>query len=291
MKIIIPDGKRMVSKTSFQGSSFFNVIVMYYLSHKHDNSCVILNEPYETKPEFNIHWDKSSPKHKHTQSCVLLPKKLSDIPSTQRMVSLRWVETDKGGYISVPKPENEFWSRFNRCTNKRFVVLPFGYDCVDSGHANYLLYDKLTCSLERFESFGKVNDSKCLNPPNLDRKIKMLFQKNLGKEYVKKYYKPLDYAPSRNFQAIQEAEKEMNADDPVGFCAVWSAWYIDLRLSNPDIERRELVKGALTLLRNQSLSFTKFIRNYSAWIVDISEEIKKLYDKERQETKRNIKIY
>ena len=285
MNIIIPnlDSKDFVNKTDFEGSSYFNVIVMYFLSHKHDNSCVILNETYNTDKTKNIHWKEEGGSHKHDTACVLLPSRLKSIPSAQTDVSLRYIEPKKGeGYISVPKPEKEFWKKFGKCSSKRFVVLPFGYNCLDSGHANYLLYDKKTRSLERFESYGEIeDDDECLNPPNLDMKIKKLFQDNLGKSFVKEYHKPLSFCPSKNFQTIQENEKEMRHDDPVGFCSVWSAWYIDLRLSNPNVDRKRVVKIALEQLKKlkkeKGISFTTFIRNYSNLIVNVSKEIKAMY--------------
>lgn len=277
MNVIIPKSKIELPKTEFEGSAYFNVIVMYFLSHKHDNSCVILNHPYD------VDKSKSPDNHKHDKSCVLLPKSLDNIPSEQREVSLRYIEEKSGGYISVPKPEKEFWKQFGKCSSKRFVVMPFGYNCLDSGHANYLLYDKKNKSLERFESYGRIEkEDKCLNPGNIDTKIKKLFQDNLGKSFVKQYYKPLAFCPSKNFQTIQEDEKEMTSDDPVGFCSVWSAWYIDLRLSNPDVDRKEIVKIALgqlkKLKKEKGVSFTTFIRNYSNLIVEVSKEIESMYD-------------
>lgn len=276
--IIIPQGNKHVKKTSFQGSAYFNVIAMYYLSHKYDDCCVIFNETYQTEPKFKIHWNKKEHNHEHNESCVLLPKSLNHIPSEQTDVSLRWIETNKKGYISVPKPEKDFWKKFTKCSQRRFVILPFGFTCKTSGHANWLLYDKKTKSLERFETFGEVDDDpSCLNPKGLDNKIRKLFEDNLGKDYIKNYYKPSDYLPNRGFQAIQEDENEMHRDDPVGFCSLWSAWYIDLRVSNPNVDRKQLVKIAMKKLKTMPISFTQFIRNYAEFIVQVSQEIEKLY--------------
>lgn len=272
------NNNRFIKKTKFVGSSFFNVVVMYFLSHKHDNACVIFAEPYNIDKN-KIIWFNQNNDHDHDEACVHLPQKLNDIPGQQRDVSLRWIEEKKGGYISVPEPKQKFWNKFRKCTSKRFVVLPFGYDCIDSGHANWLLYDKKTKSLERFESYGKINDRKCINNPLLDSKIESLFKEKLGAGYILNYYKPLSYSPQRNFQTIQENEGEDIEIE--GFCSVWSCFWIDMRLSNPDIERDELVKIALRELRKikkyEDISFTQFIRNYSGLIVDVSNEIKKMY--------------
>ena len=293
--IIIPKGQKHIKKTRFEGSAFFNVVAMYFLSHKHENCCVIFPNNYE--PDYSIHIDdffNDGVKHVHDEGCVLLPKKIKNIPDEQTKVSLRWIQkkrkkskknkiiTSKSlqnnldGYISVPK---NFWDKFNKCpSSKRFVVFPFGFTCIDSGHANYMLYDTKNKTLERFETFGKVI-STCLNPPDLDKDIFELFSSKLGNDIT--YYPPLSFLPSENFQTKQENEKEWinrNEDDePVGYCAVWCVWYIDLRLSNPNIDREELVKIALKKLENLPITFTSFIRNYSGIIVEVSKEIEKLY--------------
>jgi hypothetical protein len=304
-QIIIPKGKKHVSKTKFEGSAYFNVIVMYFLSHKHDDCCVVTPHNYETDSEKNIHWFEEDDNHEHNEACVLLPKRLADIPDDQKDVSLRWIqekkkkrkiltaedlnENDDHGYISVPK---NFFNKFTQCPSKRFIVFPFGYNCTDSGHANYMLYDRKLKSMERFETFGRIN-SVCLNPPNLDKKILELFINKFGTDFIKNYYTPLSYLPDENFQTIQEREKEWidrdEEEEPVGYCSVWSAWYIDLRLSNPDIDREKLVQLALNKLNKLPITLTSFIRNYSSMLVDISNEIKKIYAKKTNAKKNSRK--
>ena len=147
-----------------------------------------------------------------------------------------------------------------------------------------MLYDRKSKSLYRFEPFGRVVSS-CLNPPTLDQKIFELFLKNLGSENFKQYYPPSAFLPTENFQTYQENEKEWidrNEDEePVGYCSVWSAWFIDLILSNPDMDIETLVKLSLKKLKSlkkdrKISSFTSFIRDYSGNIVQVSEEIRKI---------------
>jgi hypothetical protein len=272
-----------VDGTKFEGSSYFNIIGMHYLSHKPSNNvCVIWGEPYQSD-----HHKTTSPQHKHDESCVKLPKKINNIPSQQTSVSLRWIEGKNGkdSYISVPKPEKKFWDNFLNCTNKRFIALPFGFNCNDFGHANYLLFDKKKKTLERFESFGKV-DSECISDEEIDSKLKKLFEQNLqNTEYANfTYMKPLEILPEDNVQTIQEEEKRWknrSKKNPVGFCSVWSLWYIDLRTSNPDVEPKKLIKEAIKEIRTRegkSGSFTDFIRRYSLLFVEEMEKIEDLYD-------------
>ena len=272
-----------VDGTKFEGSSYFNIIGMHYLSHKESNNvCVIWGEPYKSD-----HHKTTSPEHIHDESCVKLPMNINSIPSQQTSVSLRWIEGKDGreSYISVPEPAKKFWDNFLNCTDKRFVALPFGFNCNDFGHANYLLFDKKNKTLERFESFGKV-DSDCISDGEIDAKIKKLFEDNLkGTEYADfTYMKPLEILPEDNVQTIQEEEKRWknrSKKNPVGFCSVWSLWYIDLRTSNPDIEPKKLIKEAIKEIRaveGKKGSFTDFIRRYSLLFVDEMEKIEELYD-------------
>lgn len=285
MNIIIPQNKcQNVDGTSFEGSSYFNILCMYYLSHKPSNNvCVIWGAPYSADESKSV-----SQHHIHTDSCVKLPYHYNRIPSEQTSVSLRWIEGSNGNesYISVPKPEKQFWNNFLHCTDKRFVALPFGFTCKNFGHANYLLFDKTKKTLERFESFGKV-DTECISDELIDKKIPELFKENLkDTEYANfTYIKPLVFLPEENVQTIQEDEmrwkKRSKKNNPVGFCSVWSVWYIDLRTMNPDIEPRTLVREAIKEIRNiegENGSFTDFIRRYSLLFVDYMKQVKRLYD-------------
>lgn len=279
MKINLPQNDvPSVDETDFEGSSTYNIIGMYYLSHKPSNNvCVIYGEPYKKKDNGKV----IEKEHEHDQSCVLLPDKVSHIPEEQTSVSLRWIEKEKK--ISVPEPTAMFWENFSRCNSKRFVALPFGFTCNSYGHANYLLFDKLKKTLERFESFGKVT-SKCLNDAEVNEKIVELFKDNLkGTEYEDfKYIEPLEFLPEYNVQTIQENEKRWKKKakkNPVGFCSVWSLWYIDLRASNPDIEPIPLVKEAIKQIyeieKKRGGSFTDFIRRYSLHFTAMLNDLKK----------------
>ena len=264
-----------VDETDFQGTSQYNITGMYYLSHKSPNNiCVISGEPYEVDEGKTLQQN-----HVHSPSCMKLPMNLESIPSEQTGVSLRWLQKNES--ISVPKPKDKFWKNFLRCTDKRFIALPFGYNCNSSGHANYILFDKKQKTLERFESFGKV-DSSCLANPKMDKKIEELFKENLkNTEYENfTYKKPLSFLPEDNVQTIQEEEsrwKNVRGKNPVGFCSVWSLWYIDLRTSNPDADPLTLIKWAIKKIRQQG-TFTDFIRRYSLLFVDTNNQIENLYD-------------
>jgi hypothetical protein len=121
--------------------------------------------------------------------------------------------------------------------------------------------------MERFEPYGK-SKRDCTNPVDIDLKLKKLFQDNLGEDFILEYYEPLDFMPKKSFQSLQEDEgdfKKKNKDDPDGgFCAAWVAWYAELRVQNPNKDRKRLVDMALKRLQESDRSMTKYIRGYSA---------------------------
>lgn len=229
--IEIPDGNS-VSKTDFRGNAEYNLKTMKYLARKYNKDCVVI-------PDTRL---RDSLK--------------------QSEVSLRWNQTNDNsvdGYITVPKG---FWKSLDKCkNNKRFVIFPFGFTCANGeGHANYMVYDSRIKHLERFEPYGH-NPNKCINAPGLDDAIQNLLK---DKWEIVKYHKPADFIPPKGIQTLQKQENKENKDDPTGFCSVWAAWYAELRLSNPDVPRNDIIKNAITEVTNRPETFTEFVRNYSS---------------------------
>ena len=272
-----------VDTCKFEGSSFYNIVGMYYLSHKLPNLCVVTGKPYEFDSTI-----KTNESHNHDASCVKLPSNLNEIPPSQIGVSLRWIEKDQR--ISVPEPQEEFWKYFLGCGKKDFASVTFGFTCKSFGHANNLLMDFKSNTLERFESFGIVKDH-CLADKGIDKKIEDLFRTNL-RRYAPKYanftyLKPKDIFPKNNIQTLQENEdrwKERDVNNnPVGFCSVWSIWYIELRVSNPKIKPKKLIELAIDAImeteeRRGNGSITDFIRRYSLLIIEEKNKIQQAYE-------------
>ena len=67
--------------------------------------------------------------------------------------------------------------------------------------------------------------------------------------------------------------------DPVGYCLAWCFWYLELRLKNPNIESKELVKFAFNdILQNHdkdSNQVLSYIRNYSQELDKMKNEFLK----------------
>jgi glutaredoxin len=224
----------------FAGTPWNNYVGMIYLKAKHPNACVVIPRKHlKTRKNFIEHEE----------------------------LSLRWNETLET--ITVPK---DFFKYFDKCRPEcgmkdktpsckgttRFIVFPFGFTCKSGGHANYYLYDRINKSLERFEPNGKLIDS-CIST-KVDYDIPKLLNDHYQEPFIKTYLKPLDFLPEYAFQQIQEKEP-LHKGSTNGYCAAWSLWYIDMRLSHPQIPPKTLVDMAIAELNNnEGTSPTKDIK-------------------------------
>ena len=256
--VVIPKGE-YINLKKFEGTPFNSLVAMAYLNRKHKNNCVIIP--------------------------------IRNIPNDHSDLSIRWIQK-KGeeGHLKIPK---FFWSEFEKhlshSHDKRFIVFPFGFSCLkNGGHANIMIYDLKYRTLERFDSLGNVN-SKCVKVKNIDNKIKKVFQDRMGDNFVKKYLKP--FTKYKIFQELQDLEddKKLPTDPEYGFCSVWACWWSDLRMSNPDHDRNQLIEIGLQKILDSDNTLTNFIRKYSQNIINHQERIYKYLNKIKKRSKSRSK--
>jgi ankyrin repeat protein len=169
----------------------------------------------------------------------------------------------------------DFFENFTKCNenkNIRFIVVPLGIEMREGSHANYLLYDKNTKEIERFEPHGSTTPPGFNYNPNLLDDI--LENKFYEFNEELKYIRPKDYLPKVGFQLLDVYEtKKKRIGDPSGFCALWALWYVDMRISHKNISRNDLVIGMIKNIKSQNLSFKNLIRNYASNIIEIRDNI------------------
>jgi glutaredoxin 3 len=169
---------------------------------------------------------------------------------------------------------------------KEFFIVPLGLEWVNSpiAHSNFVIYNFITHELELFEPHT-VNEYR-IPEHKVHSSILNTFT-NIFNLPVSKYHKPIDYCPYFGIQTLQYQEKQKISTDPGGFCQAWSTWYVDTRLSNPKKTRKQVIDLALQLLTSNSISFTEFIRSYSAFLDEIkqaktTDDIKALIDAQKK---------
>ncbi|NDC31820.1 MAG: hypothetical protein EBZ58_13000 [Bacteroidetes bacterium] len=242
---------QLVQTTKFRGQPWEDLVSMLYLMHKHKNDCVAI------------------PLDLMTNSGNLTKKALG--VTSFNDTSLSWSTTNKK--FNVPKG---LWDAVRACLKRkaRFIVMPLGINAPGASHANFLIYNSETKSLERFEPHGMVPETSSLNIPELEEELGNLFNRNISRDMVDEVFAPVCFCPAVNVQAIQVAENQKKFEDAEGFCVAWAAWYADVRLSNPKKSRSEVISIAIEKLRKNTYSFTQFIRSYASFLTRVGDQLK-----------------
>lgn len=165
---------------------------------------------------------------------------------------------------------------FRKCvkSNSRFIIIPLGIELKSGSHSNYLIYDKTKNEIERFEPHGGTTPIGFnYNSQLLDEILSKYFSL-LNKDI--KYIKPEEYIPKIGFQIMESYEtNKKRIGDPGGFCALWSIWYVDQRLTYYDMDRKELIKQLFKKIAVGGISYKNMIRNYSRNIIKHRDDILK----------------
>ena len=172
---------------------------------------------------------------------------------------------------------DNFSKLFNNCVKStaRFVIVPLGIEMVSGSHANYLIYDKVVKEVERFEPHGGTTPIGFnYNSQYLDE-ILIDYFKSIDPEI--KYVNPGEYIPKIGFQIMDtQEENRTRIGDPGGFCALWSIWYVDQRLTYYTYDRKKLIKNLFSNIKAQGVSYRNMIRNYARNIIKQRDSLLKM---------------
>jgi hypothetical protein len=286
------DKTSLVSNDSakWRGNSTQAAVGLIYLLVRHrDNSCSMLTDSYISMfglhaIEWNVRlippWQKPED---FSDDDRVVHHKLHKAPITYTLDTM----TLNNLQVSLMHPHFDFKAAYEKCqaNGKRFMIGEIGIEINypagffgkggRSGHANAIIYDLEKQELEIFEPQG---GSGIANYEDMMRKemykaIHTLFKKHYP---VKKFHSPLDRCHGPQYaDALPPAMVNafMIKNKPYGYCAAWSLYYLDLRLSNPDVPRKELINGFMGRFWHNSLSF---ITAYSNFILNHYDEIKQM---------------
>lgn len=169
-------------------------------------------------------------------------------------------------------PDIEFYLLSNlRNSDIKYIFLKVTLVASSNGtHANMLLLDKEKRIFERFEPYGVV---PYLENDGLDKLLKSRLVPFLEKELGGKieYLSPKDYLDGSNFQVISNDSSlsVKKLGDPTGYCLAWTYWYLEMRISNPDVHPKKLVsKSVKKIIKTNNhvdgmYRFIDFIRSYA----------------------------
>lgn len=244
-----------ISVCTFTGSTLDVLIGLIYLLKKHKSTCSTLESDFAENKEL----------------CRFY-RSLGIIMNTRcEFLNFEIVWVHQKLYLI-----EGFYDRIKKCidNNKRFIIIPVGIELRAGSHANYLIYDVKENIVERFEPHGAtVPPGLNYNPNLLDEILENRF-KAINTNIT--YMRPSEFLPKVGFQLMDVYEtKRKKIGDPGGFCALWSIWYIDMRLTYSNIKNTDLVKMLIKTIKLQNISVKNMIRNYARNIIDMRDIILK----------------
>ena len=266
INILFKDKSKKKNEALWVSSMWNNLLAFLYLYNKFDNVCKPFIKKFTTGTyhisgfnNFQIYWGPTKDKVKTKIKTVEDVKKEFVIHYIQGASNLKFIE------------------HLKKCKKKRYIIvqLYIVWASGDSAHANMLIFDNVKKTCERFEPYGNngwsKNAKKVANEWLVEEAFDSVFQDFLG-ELEKKhklkynYMRPVDYCPEKAYQFYNDFHGKHYPEDPGGYCGMWSIWWADLRLSNPNKSQKELIDISLDKIKNTSKDFTDFIRNYGNFV-------------------------
>lgn len=165
--------------------------------------------------------------------------------------------------------------------NIRFIYIKLTIVCDNFIHANAIIYDKNNGILERFEPYGIINivDNKKLDEFIID-KLKNMLELRTNRKIT--YYSPDKLFSSVGFQTLSDDSNinKKKLGDPKGYCLAWTFWYIEMRITNPDVLPNVLIEQSIKLIINNYKNdnfekFINFIRGYGSHLNGIKNNFLK----------------
>jgi len=210
----------------------------------------------------------------------------------EKIPKMFWSKNAEGNYfLEVEEGVVDALDEFFEKPEKRFFMTRLNIHSKDykpgmkSGfwaHANLLIYDRFYNEIEIWEphgyQFGRAEDAEV---PQMYDAIKAWMHEKVREGILPHEVSlilPMDYCPVGEFFQRREAIDFVRGEE-AGLCETWAWWYIDTRLANPTINRKEAVKLALNQLRSLP-DVRVYIRKYKQAIDSQLQEITALGQEE-----------
>jgi len=162
-------------------------------------------------------------------------------------------------------PVDSIRRALSRCSTRLLAVSLTISLSITEGHATVLFFDQENKQVQLFDPNGFMSLAPKFRPQAMDEMLKAAVHTEFGLDY--QGLGDIDgFCPS--LQSMQGVEFEHLAGDPEGFCAAWSLFMIDFRLSNPTLSPKEAMWAAHGMLQKSPLSLTDFIRHYALYIIN-----------------------
>lgn len=152
--------------------------------------------------------------------------------------------------------------------NIRFIIIPL--ILVPTGaqykHANVCIYDKHTYRMEMFDPQYTRVECEPLKE-NFVRRFDKELRKYSSRDLEVKTTSTLRFTMPQDLQI-----RNANVDYESYMCVVWSAWFADFRISNPDKSFEYLTSNMMKFFKNE-MEITAYIRGYAHLFQALTHEI------------------
>lgn len=258
--------KKTVKPTSFTPSSFYNMIYLYIILRKYKNCCPVFRYglPFikqNTYLKLGLDVNESTKNN--------LVKIYTENNFELSCYVILWKNIDD---YYIDSKLDVYLKKLLISDNIRFIVFKLTLIDGNNLHANIIIFDKQTCMMDRFDPYGNISMNNSNEFDDMfEKHMKNIFNefcKQQNKEFL--YLRPKDYISIGPQTISNDNNSEIRkAGDPEGFCLAWTFWYLEMRLTNPDIHPKILLKEAIKEINEKSkeysdYKFIDFIRNYSS---------------------------
>ena len=255
--------KPIVPYSKYRGFAEAGLFGLLYLLKRNEQECVVLSNFKDLARR-------------------ILEERNSDIST---IPYLKWSDIgfvyywdkDSNDYaLKVPGAEIDLFRKGVRtcmaCLNTRFIISLLTMKHKNkSVHANIVLYDSISHTIERFDPYETaVEGMHNLDPAllytfaSVDSKVQLIPLANLS------FF--------NGWQYKQEQERERHALDPIGLCQPHTILYADTRMSFPNQDPRSIPRIFERAAKQNNISLTVFGRNYAEHLRDTLETIFRKYN-------------
>lgn len=144
-----------------------------------------------------------------------------------------------------------------------------------SYHQNCIIIDNINNTIERFEPHGSSSNYEM---KIIDTSLKKELYKQIGKNFT--YISPIDFCPRNGFQVLEQDEQLNTQLDFQGYCYMWTIFYMEMRMSRPNIPRNELIQKTLKYFEQNQIKLKNYIYDYifyHSYIINVIENLIKQY--------------
>ena len=202
---------------------------------------------------------------------------------TEEALKSYMLNGNKYGFIDWNK--DKFLKNLKLCleTGEEIIIVPLRIP----EHLNMLIVKAPTREIIRFEPHGSM-----FSNVSEDNKTNLFLEKltvelnnylNLADNRKFVYVKPSKLCPNYNanlsnykipgFQSMEGLARELGKGEGGGFCQLWSWFFAECVIQNPEMDVKEVYKEAFNALKTNEDNFATIIRGY---FFSINDELKKM---------------